>query len=412
MPPTIPTQLCTRSLRTVTPAASVTPAGPLLVVPPTLLRRPFSTTRPSLSAPPPAQDDGASKPLVRRVIVDRSERVFVQKPPVPQRKLAPELRLLEGVEPTLEGLLHETPFRVSAPTTPRTHPIRKEFGGAAVPEYARRDAALDRAYLFATPEAAFEFVHAVESRIARPKLHYPMWGGCGRRVYVRWKSHGYAATRRAPSRTGISLEDIECAFETEQIAREVARRDRRGRGAEVRWDDWYERLGKVKQSKDKNENPADKFRPKVGHKRNDVESYFPVAFWPEEEQGEPGELKAGSRLMIWDWIRKHAWTPAVYHEGQEFYPAWSALWGGALVSRLLWRLHNDGGMGRLVQSKSSREEMMKNREKWWKESLRMLENHDRGRLLFRMMWRATPDVPYRGVKKGQNRPGFYQDAGW
>ncbi|KAK0662151.1 hypothetical protein DIS24_g1880 [Lasiodiplodia hormozganensis] len=302
MPPTIPTQLCTRSLRSVSPAASVTPTGPLLVVPPTPLRRPFSTTRPSLSAPPPAQDDGASKPLIRHVLVDRSPDFLVKPPPAPKPDLAPELRLLEGVQPTLEGLLHETPFRVSAPTTPRTHAIRKEFGGAAVPEYARRGAALDRAYLFATPEAAFEFVNAVESRIARPKLHYPMWGGCGRRVYVRWKSqHGYADTGRAGSRTGISIQDIESAFETEQIAKDTASRDRRGRGAAVRCDDWYERLGKVTQSKDNSETPANKIRRMSGHKRNDVESYFPVAFWPEEEQRPPSELKSGNRLMIWDW---------------------------------------------------------------------------------------------------------------
>ncbi|KAF9631263.1 hypothetical protein BFW01_g2125 [Lasiodiplodia theobromae] len=401
----IPTQLCTRSLRSVSPAASVTPTSPLLVVPPTLLRRPFSTTRPSLSAPPPAQDDGASKPLIRHVLVDHNPDFLVKLPPAPKPDLAPELRLLEGIEPTLKGLLHETPFRVSAPTTPRTHAIRKEFGGATVPEYARRGAALDRAYLFATPEAAFEFVYAVESRIARPKRHYPMWGGCGRRVYVRWKSHGYADTRRAGSRTGISIQDIESAFETEQMARDIASRDRRGRGAAVRCDDWYERLGK-----DNSENPAGKIRRTAGHKRNDVESYFPVAFWPEEEQRLPGELKAGSRLMIWDWVRKNAWTPAVYYQGQEFYPAWSAMWGGALVSRPRWRLNDEGGMGRLVLSSSSREEMMENRTTWGDESLRMLENHDRGRLLFRMMWRAAPDVPYRGVKKGRKRPGFHQDT--
>ncbi|OJD40626.1 uncharacterized protein BKCO1_1000629 [Diplodia corticola] len=225
----------------------------------------------------------------------------------------------------LHALLATTPWRLTK----------------AMGEHGASDA-LERTYVFATPQRAAAFSWRVAHEVAAARAHDPDWSGCGRRVYVRWTTHGPP---------GLSPADLDCAEATEAAFVEVAAAG--GEEEEVRPLEGGDGEGEEEEERTV-EGGGVMVKRRAAPGKGTFGLWFPewrrvaargdrdVKEWANEE-----------RLRLYEWWRAKALVEGEGEgsEGGQAWPAWSMVFGRACVTQT--RFEEDG-RGRIAIAKGSK----------------------------------------------------------
>lgn len=315
----VPMQPCARSLRAAIPNG-------LPRIAPLLRSRPLSTSRPSLYS--------TDNILLPQILVDVYDPAAdIPKDPYigatsPYDLLPPGTKILkDSPDRALCDAIQQlqtTPWRVK--TQPVSH--------------------LERGYVFPTPALAFDFVSRVWDKARSSWRHYPIWAGCGRRVYVRWQS-------RQNNEIGLTTHDMTLAQACDVTAAKLVGAAAGVVGSDCGWEKPNRLFGAK-------ELPVHPFYPMQRQLAKNTTNFFPIT----------------------KWVKDTAFVPKVA-AGEHHYRVWSLIHGAACVSQTYWRLVDGPDETTLLLPPKSR-------SGWEPKKRVLMKNNTRSSILINLLHRVAP----------------------